>query len=524
MSLANLISKTKVALANITEFDGSNRDTATKLTKTYMEDNVHQYLVDITSSLQSERRNVIDYGAVGDGVNDDAIAIQAAIDSLSNGGIVVFPQGTYLINTTIDLTGKRDIILEGHGGTTTNVSNIKTGSAIDAIKMGSSINNTRGCVIRKLRIEGNAVGVNGIVLEGSPTGPLPSIQNEFNSLTIANFTGSAIKLVDWAFSNDFWRLDISGCKYGIEMLSRANDIGIIECEFDAMTSWALRIIPTTDEASVRVISSTFQGNSGGIICGGVGVFLRVLGSYFEANIGISIDSGTNSQIAIVGSNFIGNAAAAGSTIAIRCQDNAYIVGNSITGGATNQYTTAGIQLVSGANNCYIAGNRISVAGGATKIDNQGSDINYIHDFDANSLNVGINTIFVTGAAGTLRGVNFQTAGVLRWVFRHNSNAETGSNVGSDFLIISRADDGSAAANVLHLERATGNVSLNRDSPGDPVALLQMDSTTKGFLPPRMTTTQRDAITSPPAGLIVFNSTTNTINVFDGSNWRAISLV
>ena len=75
MSLANLIGKTKTQLAAIT-------DDSTDADKSYMEDNVHQYLVDITSTLQTERRNVIDNGAVGDGVADDTTEIQAAIASL----------------------------------------------------------------------------------------------------------------------------------------------------------------------------------------------------------------------------------------------------------------------------------------------------------------------------------------------------------------------------------------------------------------------------------------------------------
>lgn len=49
--------------------------------------------------------NVRDYGAVGSGVADDAAAIQAAIDSLTNGGTVYFPTGTYLCLTklTVDV-------------------------------------------------------------------------------------------------------------------------------------------------------------------------------------------------------------------------------------------------------------------------------------------------------------------------------------------------------------------------------------------------------------------------------------
>lgn len=52
------------------------------------------------------------------------------------------------------------------------------------------------------------------------------------------------------------------------------------------------------------------------------------------------------------------------------------------------------------------------------------------------------------------------------------------------------------------------------------ALLTMTSTTKGFLPPRMTTAQRTAIVSPAAGLIVYDTTTNKSYTYDGTAWQA----
>lgn len=52
-----------------------------------------------------------------------------------------------------------------------------------------------------------------------------------------------------------------------------------------------------------------------------------------------------------------------------------------------------------------------------------------------------------------------------------------------------------------------------------VAILQADSTTKGFLPPRMTTTQKNAITAI-AGLQVYDSTLNDLQFYNGSSWIA----
>ncbi len=51
------------------------------------------------------------------------------------------------------------------------------------------------------------------------------------------------------------------------------------------------------------------------------------------------------------------------------------------------------------------------------------------------------------------------------------------------------------------------------------AALQVDSTTQGFLPPRMTSIQRSAISSPPQGLIVYNTTAVKLQCYNGSGWQ-----
>lgn len=50
---------------------------------------------------------------------------------------------------------------------------------------------------------------------------------------------------------------------------------------------------------------------------------------------------------------------------------------------------------------------------------------------------------------------------------------------------------------------------------DSTSLLDLTSTTKGFLAPRMTTAQRDAIAAPATGLLVYNTTTSLFNYYDG---------
>lgn len=56
---------------------------------------------------------------------------------------------------------------------------------------------------------------------------------------------------------------------------------------------------------------------------------------------------------------------------------------------------------------------------------------------------------------------------------------------------------------------------------EATAVMQLDSTSGGLLVPRMTTTQRDAISSPAESLLIFNTTTNSYNWYDedGTAWR-----
>ncbi len=57
---------------------------------------------------------------------------------------------------------------------------------------------------------------------------------------------------------------------------------------------------------------------------------------------------------------------------------------------------------------------------------------------------------------------------------------------------------------------------------NPSAQLEVTSTTKGFLPPRMTTTQRDAIVNPASGLVIFNTTTNSLEYKSSTVWVTLT--
>lgn len=73
-----------------------------------------------------------------------------------------------------------------------------------------------------------------------------------------------------------------------------------------------------------------------------------------------------------------------------------------------------------------------------------------------------------------------------------------------------------------LLKAQGGVGINTTgSAPDSSAILDVSSTTKGTLITRMTTSERDAILNPAIGLLIFNTTTNCINMWQGSSWAAM---
>jgi len=72
------------------------------------------------------------------------------------------------------------------------------------------------------------------------------------------------------------------------------------------------------------------------------------------------------------------------------------------------------------------------------------------------------------------------------------------------------------ANALYI-KSGGNVGVGTNAP-DSSAALDVSSSSKGFLPPRMTAIERDNIENPAVGLMIYNLDCQCINFFNGANW------
>src|SRR5690349_20787668 len=68
-----------------------------------------------------------------------------------------------------------------------------------------------------------------------------------------------------------------------------------------------------------------------------------------------------------------------------------------------------------------------------------------------------------------------------------------------------------------------SVAINTDGTvAHSSAMLDIKTTSKGLLIPRMSSSQRTSISSPATGLMVFDTDTNTFWYFNGTAWTNLS--
>lgn len=133
--------------------------------------------------------NVSTFGAVGDGVTDDAAAIQAAIDAVgSGGGVVYFPRGDYLIGTPLTVGGEGDartgVVLRGE---------VCTGAAPGAM----------------LRYAGNEEDAGILLIRNADVGVVENLGFHANALAntcveLTHVDGDARDVRGWRFQNCYF--------------------------------------------------------------------------------------------------------------------------------------------------------------------------------------------------------------------------------------------------------------------------------------------------------------------------------
>jgi hypothetical protein len=138
----------------------------------------------------------------------------------------------------------------------------------------------------------------------------------------------------------------------------------------------------------------------------------------------------------------------------------------------------------------------------------------------------------TTNAGTLGSTAGNELSLANIGFLSGNNSSLGirayrSSTGTDWtttaLLIGYDVDNTVRASSGFLAlSANGNMGINTVSPHTS-AVLDVTSTTKGLLPPRMTTVQRDAIANPTPGLMLFNTTTQSLEVYTTYGWYGLQV-
>jgi hypothetical protein len=98
-----------------------------------------------------------------------------------------------------------------------------------------------------------------------------------------------------------------------------------------------------------------------------------------------------------------------------------------------------------------------------------------------------------------------------------------NNSRSSLTILDSGDIGINTNNPGAKLEINGDVGIGIGGTIEPSAALEVKSNTQGFLPPRMTESERDSISGPANGLIIFNSDTQELNVYVGGSWRKIAM-
>lgn len=101
----------------------------------------------------------------------------------------------------------------------------------------------------------------------------------------------------------------------------------------------------------------------------------------------------------------------------------------------------------------------------------------------------------------------------RWTTGLDQNPSLAWNYGNSF----------STANTRMVLDTMGRLGVGSISP-HVSSLVDIQSTNKGLLLPRMTTAQRTAIASPAAGLLVYDTSLKSIFIYDGIQWQTFAMV
>lgn len=522
-----------------------------------------------------------DYGIVGNGVVDDTAAIQALINSISiypqGGGYIFFPKGAYKITTTIDIGNS--VSIEGAGMTATYF--VFSGSG-DAFYIHENVfGSLFGTQLRNFAINcagqtGNGHGIhfynataNRVENVYVVNAQLDGIQFDHSShySIIRGCSMSSVGRDGYSIiENPDTFLVESNFAYYCGRNSYSTKTGSTYTEFIGNTAIASGACGFyVGSGHVTIVGNRILGVSrvdGDGIASGVYIgdfnsagYCKVVGNEFFNETATNhpkhwIEEISGSDYNVITGNVLGHATI-GTALNIVGTHTEVGINSYDTSVTPDPITAYGGVKITGAIK-DVSGNELLLFSPATNAVNEvtvanqstGNNPGFLASGADSSINLGINS---KGTTGMIIFGDVQTAGVS---LQNNQPICDGSKkelikfttAGANLAVneITIANNGSGTAPIISASGDDTNVSLQLAAKGttgaifgtfpfaigttSPTAntILDLGGTTKAFLPPRLSTTNRDAISGPVAGMIAFNSTTNKLNVYGSVGWEAIT--
>lgn len=450
----------------------------------------------------------------------DAVTVQGALDELNqdiigfSGDLETHTEATVAHGTTSDIVGKDDAqtltnkTISGSNNTLSDIASTSTTFASEtALSVGTSNDDTNINI-------GTGTGANTINIGGA---------------------NSQINLVGSVISQDVENLNVkdklitlndggaagSGAVSGIEIEEGGSPTGYVKTSADR-NSWELKspnaagIVSVTPGASNDAVTLnaaeqtltnktvgdavTFDGQASTPSTPSAG-FYKVYVKDSSGKLTILDSAGTETIIGAEGYQAIAGEA-------ISANDALYIAGTSDTG-----RTVGRVYKLDPTDN-----NRMEFAGFAKANANLGDSFIVLATGELtgfSGLSVGQPVFASVTVPG---GVQTTVPAVIGQYIIQVGIAKTASS-----LLINGALSSTATlveSPDMNIGAAQGS-SLVLNGTLANSAILQADSTSKGFLAPRMNQTERDAIVSPATGLQIYNTSSNKLNVYNGTSWTDV---
>lgn len=228
--------------------------------------------------------NVKDFGAVGDGVTDDAAAIQSALNSITAKGVVRIPYGVYKVNSPLTLNVSKVRIVgdnakldfTGIGTTNTAINITGTGGGV-----GAPYYQAFGG-IESLEIAGPGPSGSSRGLYLNTAAEPGTSHSRYANLVVYGFN-KGIEIGNNAYLYNFDNCDIHSCETGLFIPAASSNSGeslrFIGGVLYNNTGWAIK--SENINAFIKLIGTSVDYNAGGLWLDQGRVDL--LGAHFESN-------------------------------------------------------------------------------------------------------------------------------------------------------------------------------------------------------------------------------------------------